>query len=108
MAGIGGYSGWRWIFIIEGLLTVVVAAVSKFFVVDWPQEAKFLTPTEKDLLLRRLHDDLGEAQMDHWDGKAARRIVSDWKIYLGFVQISVLPSFLLSPAFLPSFPTQPH
>jgi hypothetical protein len=85
MAGIGGYNGWRWIFIVEGLITVVVAAVSKYLVVDWPHEAKFLTEEERDLVLRRLDEDQSEARMNHWDGKAARRILSDWKIYVGYV-----------------------
>jgi hypothetical protein len=30
MNGVGGYAGWRWIFILEGLLTVVVAVVAFF------------------------------------------------------------------------------
>ena len=83
MAGIGGYDGWRWIFIIEGLLTVVVASFSKFFIVDWPHEAKFLSPREKELLFRRLNDDFSEAKMDHWNSKSARRTWRDWKIYVG-------------------------
>ena len=61
----------------------MVATFSKFLIVDWPHEAKFLTSEEKELLLRRLHEDLGEAQMDHWDSKSARRIWKDWKIYVG-------------------------
>lgn len=83
MAGIGGYNGWRWIFIIEGLLTVVVALVSRFFISDWPHEAKFLSAREKELVLHRLREDTSEAKMDHWDSKAARRTWSDWKIYVG-------------------------
>lgn len=83
MSGMAGYNGWRWIFIIEGLLTVVVSLVSKFLIVDWPHEAKFLSKEERELLARRLHDDIGDAKMDHYDSKAARRIWTDWKIYVG-------------------------
>jgi hypothetical protein len=32
MDGIGGYGGWRWIFIIEGLMTFAIGLVSKFWV----------------------------------------------------------------------------
>ena len=83
MAGIGGYNGWRWIFIVEGLLTIVVAVLSKFFIADWPHEAKFLNDEEKEMLARRLNDDSSEAKMDNWDKNAARRVWRDWKIYLG-------------------------
>lgn len=83
MAGIGGYNGWRWIFIIEGLATVVLAVVSKFIIADWPETAKFLSEEERALLIRRLASDQGEARMNHLDRKAAKRAFSDVKIYLG-------------------------
>ena len=83
MAGIAEYNGWRWIFIIEGLATVIVAIISKLFVVDWPETSTFLSCKERNLLLRRLKDDRGEARMDRLDGKAKRRAFGDWKIYVG-------------------------
>ncbi|GIK04455.1 hypothetical protein Aspvir_008538 [Aspergillus viridinutans] len=92
MDGVAGYSGWRWIFILEGLATIVVAVVSKFIIVDWPETAKFLTEDERALLLRRLSEDQGEARMDRLDKKSLRRAFSDPKIYLGYV----LPSSTLN------------
>ncbi len=84
MAGVGGYNGWRWIFIIEGLATVVLAIPSKFLIVDWPETAKFLDDEQRQLLLRRLSDDAAEARMDRLDSKARRRTFGDWKIYVGY------------------------
>ncbi|KAJ5682389.1 hypothetical protein N7462_005554 [Penicillium macrosclerotiorum] len=83
MDGIAGYSGWRWIFIIEGLITVVTAAISKFLIVDWPETSSFLNDEERALLLSRLEEDRGEARMDRLDGPARRRVLRDIKIYLG-------------------------
>ena len=83
MAGIGGYSAWRWIFIIEGLLTIVAAAIAKLFIVDWPEKAKILNETERELLTRRLQKDASEATMDQLNGATVRRIFIDWKIYVG-------------------------
>ena len=91
MAGIGGYNGWRWIFIIEGLATVVFAVVSRYFIVDWPETAKFLSPEERQLLIRRLSEEEGDARMDRLDSKARRRAFGDWKIYVGYV-LHLLPS----------------
>ena len=85
MAGIGGYNGWRWIFIVEGLLTVIAAAIAKFFIADWPEDAKFLNAQERILLRRRLAEDGEEGRMDRLDRKAKIRVFTDWKIYLGFV-----------------------
>lgn len=83
MAGIAGYNGWRWIFIIEGLATVIIGVVSKVFIVDWPETSKFLNGCEREVLLKRLKNDGGEARMDRLDSKARRRAFGDWKIYVG-------------------------
>ena len=83
MDGIGGYGGWRWIFILEGIVTVVVALLSFWLVPDWPETAKFLKSEERELLIRRLTRDTEEANMSHFNKKAAKRIFSDVKIYLG-------------------------
>jgi len=37
MKGVGGRPGWAWIFILEGLATIVVAAFAKFFINDSPE-----------------------------------------------------------------------
>jgi sugar phosphate permease len=84
MDGIGGYKGWRWIFILEGLATVVIAIIAKFIIVDWPESATFLNEEERACLLRRLAEDLGEAQMNRFDKAAMKRTFSDPKIYLGY------------------------
>lgn len=102
MAGVGGYNGWRWIFIIEGLGTVIVAAASKLFIVDWPETASFLNDDERHLLLRHLQNDVAEAKMDRLDKKATRRVLRDWKIYAGYVgHISLsLSSSKLHPSYI--------
>ncbi|KAJ4348339.1 uncharacterized protein N0V89_009713 [Didymosphaeria variabile] len=85
MNGIGGYAGWRWIFLIEGILTIVLGVISKFWVPDWPETAKFLSEDERALLIARLSADTGPATMNHLDKRATRRIFSDVKIYLGTI-----------------------
>ncbi|OGE50220.1 hypothetical protein PENARI_c018G00842 [Penicillium arizonense] len=55
MDGVGGLEGWRWIFILEGLLTVVVAVFSFFLVWDEPATAAFLSEHEKRILLDALN-----------------------------------------------------
>lgn len=83
MDGIGGYSGWRWIFIIEGLATIVLAVAGNFILADWPETAKFLTPEERALVIRRTHQDIAGATLDRLDSKSSRRIFLDWKIWTG-------------------------
>ncbi len=83
MAGVGGYNGWRWIFIVEGLITVVFGVLGKFFIVDWPETSTFLNPEERALLLRRLSEETAEARMDTLNKKSTKQIFGDWKIYVG-------------------------
>ena len=87
MDGVGSYEGWRWIFIIEGLITVVIAFVAFFFIAPWPEECKFLKPDEKALLLKRLAVDRGQGTMNRLDMRAFINTLSDWKIWAGSVKV---------------------
>lgn len=54
MNGVGGLEGWRWIFILEGMVTVVVAIASYFLLFDFPDTASFLSEEERQFILLRL------------------------------------------------------
>ena len=41
MDGMRGYLGWRWIFILEGVLTCVIAFAFYFMIPDFPEDAKW-------------------------------------------------------------------
>ncbi|MFD5496175.1 MFS transporter [Streptomyces sp. NPDC001812] len=51
--GAGGLYGWQWMFLVEGLLTVVVAYFVWRLVPDRPQDAKWLTAREAAVLNER-------------------------------------------------------
>jgi sugar phosphate permease len=53
MDGIRGLHNWRWIFILEGVFTIVVAITAYFFIVNFPEEAKFLTGKERAWLMKK-------------------------------------------------------
>jgi sugar phosphate permease len=65
MKGIAGLSGWRWIFIIEGILSCLCALAGYVFLVGFPEDAhksfKFLTAQERDLVIRRVNRDRDDA-----------------------------------------------
>ncbi|KAF2151645.1 MFS general substrate transporter [Myriangium duriaei CBS 260.36] len=54
MDGVGSLSGWRWIFILEGLFTILIAFFSYFLLTDYPQTASFLSIEERIFLTHRL------------------------------------------------------
>ena len=85
MAGRGGYSAWRWIFILEGVLTVAASLVAALLLPNGLAGARFLTPEERDHAVRRLvqgqasrADEAGEAFAWHEVGRA----VFSWQTWL--------------------------
>lgn len=63
-----GLAGWRWIFILQGLLTVVVGFIGWYFIVDFPELAatkgvskKFLTEPEAAFVVARIEKDRHDA-----------------------------------------------
>ena len=101
--GYGGYRSWRWVFIIEGVITIGLSIILLFIVADWPQQAKWLSEKEKTLLAaRQAAEDGGLAHMDRLDGKAFRRILTDWKIYSAIVIYFGVSACNNATAFVPS------
>jgi sugar phosphate permease len=45
--GTGGFQGWQWMFVVEGLLTAAVGVWTWFYLVDKPSDASWLTPAEQ-------------------------------------------------------------
>jgi len=103
MDGVGGYRGWRWIFIIEGLATVVIALVSYFFLVNYPHTAKFLTEAERKVIQTRLEADSDATRDEKFSWTNVAKALKDpkcWLYGLAFHTMS-LPLYTLS-LFLPT------
>jgi MFS family permease len=107
MDGVGGYEGWRWIFIIEGVFTSFIGIISKWWIVDWPETASFLNDDERALLIRKLHIDGGFATMNRFDSKSAKRTFLDWKIWVGtFMYMGVVTTGYATSFFIPTIINQ--
>lgn len=86
MDGICGRPGWAWIFILEGLLTIVVGLVSFFLVHDFPDKARFLSPEDRVRVIRRLKlDQQSSAEHEEFQMSYFWSAISDWKMWLGMV-----------------------
>jgi len=64
MDGIQGREGWRWIFILEGLITVAISFLVCWLVPDFPEKTEILTASEKEHLLETLRLDMGNQKID--------------------------------------------
>lgn len=56
-AGQGGLAGWQWMFLLQGLPTVLLGVGVWFLLSDGVQQARWLTPGEKQALTRALDAD---------------------------------------------------
>jgi hypothetical protein len=81
-------------FILEGILTVVVAVLSYMFVWDEPQSATFLSEHEKAVLLELLNDtgttvsanpQLGHSHSFEW--RHVKAAILDWQVSYTFQYI---------------------
>ncbi|KAL1758198.1 major facilitator superfamily domain-containing protein [Schizophyllum commune] len=86
MDGIGGKAGWAWIFILEGLATVLAGIISFWIIQDFPDTAKFLTPAERAVVIRRLQaDDQFSAAGEQLKMKYIWKSFADWKTWVGMI-----------------------
>jgi MFS family permease len=49
-----GLAGWQWLFILEAAPAVVLGVAFWIFMTDWPSEAHWLAPEQRDWLMTRL------------------------------------------------------
>jgi sugar phosphate permease len=48
--GVNGWSGWQWVFLVEGVPSIVAAVVTWFYLTDRPSQASWLTPAQRQLV----------------------------------------------------------
>ena len=86
MDGIANIAGWRWIFILEGIVTVLTGIVVLFALPDSIERAKWLSAEEKRFLRYRLEQDTGtkEGRVNTTEKFQLRYLtaaLTDWKLW---------------------------
>jgi ACS family tartrate transporter-like MFS transporter len=54
--------GWRWLFLLEGIPSILLGAVAFFFLTDWPREASWLAPAGRQWIEQTLEEEAAGAQ----------------------------------------------
>ncbi|KAL9710558.1 hypothetical protein Ac2012v2_006094 [Leucoagaricus gongylophorus] len=107
MDGIGGRPGWAWIFILEGLFSILIGIASFFLVPSTPQDSKFLTLHEKKLIQKRLELDrpaiTANAPSDKFSFRETLYSLTSIHVFLVFINLFMLGTILYGLAlFSPS------
>ncbi|KAG8884464.1 hypothetical protein FRB97_004238 [Tulasnella sp. 331] len=102
MEGLGGVAGWSWIFIMEGLLTIILSFGAWFLLIDFPDRNNFLSAEETKIVLARIDADRGDATYDALTWSKIVKYTFEAKLW-GFAILffcACMPSYALS-TFLP-------
>lgn len=85
MDNVRGLRAWRWLFIIEGSITVGIAPIAYFVLPDMPSNSKMLTDLEREVILYKIRSETGQDDSDniseesYWG--AFKLCVSDIKVW---------------------------
>lgn len=93
---------WRWLFIIEGIATVVFAAITAFVIPDWPSTTKWLSAEERALGIMRIIEDAGEEEEEISTGAAFKLTVKDYRVWLCVIGQTCLQAVASLTNFLPT------
>jgi ACS family tartrate transporter-like MFS transporter len=97
-----GLQGWRWLFIVEGIPAIIFGVITVFYLTDWPREARWLSPDEREWITAELEE---EAR-----AKKATRSYKIWEalrqptvIQLTFIYFFAVSSIYSLTIWLPTF-----
>ncbi|KAL9596320.1 MAG: hypothetical protein Q9219_005874 [cf. Caloplaca sp. 3 TL-2023] len=106
MDGLSGKAGWRWIFIMEGIITCAASFLAYLFLIDFPEKAdqswRFLSMDERDLILRRIDKDRDDVKVEPFTFGRFLRPALDLKIWIfGLISFFLITVASSIPVFLP-------
>jgi len=78
---------WRWLFIIEGVITIVISFIALFILPNFPRTTSWLTEEERELAIWRLQEDVGE---DDWTGSRDQSALHGFKLAMKDVKTWIL------------------
>src|SRR6201995_3683343 len=87
--GAMGLKGWQWLFIIEGIPSVLLGIVTWFYLTDRPEKADWLSAEQKAWLASRLDAEVAAKQavkhLTLGEGLSSPKVIMLSLIYFGFV-----------------------
>jgi MFS family permease len=101
----GGWEGWRWVFILEGIPSVIFGIVTLFYLTDRPSEAKWLPEDEKQWIMGELERErrqmMASGKDPLWEG-IVKGLMNPKTLLLSAVYIFIVTGYYGLTFFLPS------
>ncbi|KAK5705617.1 hypothetical protein LTR17_021521 [Elasticomyces elasticus] len=76
-----GISAWRWLFILEGLPSMLSSVLVWAFLPDYPETANWLSADEKARAAARLSIEGSHGNSGHMTWADAKATLTDWRLY---------------------------
>ncbi|HLW89028.1 MAG TPA: MFS transporter [Terriglobales bacterium] len=72
-----GFEGWRWLFALEGLPAMLLGVVAFFYLTDWPVQASWLRPQQRDWIAQTLQEEkpAGVGTVSMWKALGSRPVL---------------------------------
>jgi len=104
MSGTQGLLGWSWIFILEGIATVIVGLLAFLILVDFPATAEFLTPEERAFVVwKKKYDNSSVGEEEHFVIRHFYAALFDWQVWLHIlIYMSIIAPLYGITLFLPT------
>ncbi|KAF7967632.1 hypothetical protein HWV62_33657 [Athelia sp. TMB] len=104
MNGVGGKPGWAWIFILEGIFSVLIGILGFFVIPSSLQDSNLLSPKHKDILEQRRKRDRPSLSVDdRFSFKEVLRSAKSLHVAIIFISFFFLGTTLFGLAlFLPT------
>ncbi|KAI0391634.1 major facilitator superfamily domain-containing protein [Xylariaceae sp. FL0594] len=80
--GAAGLKGWRWLFIVEGVASVLVAVFVLLCLPDGYESCRFLNAGDKELMRTRREIAARYHGNEHFEWKEVRKALADKKLYV--------------------------
>lgn len=93
MDGIQGLSAWRWLFMIEGIPSVLSSIAVFFFLPDYPETANWLDENLKALAVERLRIEGSHGQGKSLTWVETKKTLTSWRLYIHYA-VRTLPDRL--------------
>ncbi|KAF2764515.1 major facilitator superfamily transporter [Teratosphaeria nubilosa] len=100
--GVGGLPGWKWLFIMDGVISAPIALAGVFLIPDLPENSRaFYLSKDQIALAQKRMNDIGRAPCSRLGWSAWKRIFGRWHVYvltiLYIIFINTGPSSSINP-----------
>ena len=101
MNGMNGWAGWQWLFLLEGIPSVLLGFIVLWYLDNGPNEAKWLNDRERAMITQRLDDDIKQ-KMDGGGHHNFLESLKDYRVWvLALIYFSEVVGFYGVIFFLP-------